>query len=473
MTALPGSSRRPLVRLAPLLAGAGLVALVVGAQVSGLAGGLAGGATSRQPLVAAPPAEDAAGDATDVTAGAGFDAAAELARVRADVDFWAAKLAADPADIVAAVQLAGSDIALARMTGDVASYVKALSASEAALAAQPGYVPAQSMRAAILVSLHRFADARDQAGSVLAAAPDDATALGALGDARLELGDLAGARQAYAELSATADGSASRVRAARLAFVSGDPAAAVVAARTAVDAATDEGLEGDALAFYDATLGDLLLATGDTEGGRAAYEAALAVRPNHPASLVGLARIDAFTGDLDAAIAKLDTAIDAIPQPDWLARRQDLLGRRGGPGDAAGAAADGATIGAIAKLAGPAGSVYDRVRALYLSDHGLQPDLAVRLASNELVVRKDVYGEDALAWALFNAGRPADALAPMHAALAVGTRDAKLWYHAGLIEAANGDAATARDHLTRALALGPALDPVSRDRASAALAALP
>src|ERR1700740_2037977 len=115
MTALPGSSlrppvspRRPAVRLAPLLAAAGLVALVVGAQVSGLAGGLTGSATSAQPLVAAPPPDDTAGNATDVTSSDGFDAAAELARVRADVDFWAAKLTADPANIVAAVQLAGS-----------------------------------------------------------------------------------------------------------------------------------------------------------------------------------------------------------------------------------------------------------------------------------------------------------------------------------------------------------------------------
>ena len=40
---------------------------------------------------------------------ADVDPAAELARVRADVDFWAARLTARPADIVAAVKLAESD----------------------------------------------------------------------------------------------------------------------------------------------------------------------------------------------------------------------------------------------------------------------------------------------------------------------------------------------------------------------------
>ncbi len=45
------------------------------------------------------------------------------------------------------------------------------------------------------------------------------------------------------------------------------------------------------------------LASGDPAGARAAYEAALAVRPDLPAALVGLAKLDAFEGDLSPAIA--------------------------------------------------------------------------------------------------------------------------------------------------------------------------
>jgi tetratricopeptide (TPR) repeat protein len=494
MTAVQTPSRRPL-RFLPLLAGAGLLAAVVGMQVGGLVPGTrpsgAADAYLADPLLAPPPAEQADGstadgstsDTTNVTdagparGGAatdgGFDAAAELARVRADVDFWAAKLEADPANIVAAVELSQSDVALARMTGDVASYVAAETAVAAALEAQPDYLPAKAARATILVSLHQFPAARDLALEVLSISPDDPTALGALGDSRLELGDLAAAATAYHALAQVADGSASRIRAARLAFVTGDPNGAVAGARSAVAAATDEGLEGDALAFDDSTLGDLLLSVGDAGGARAAYTAGLAARPDHPASLVGLARLDAFAGRLDDAIQRLDTAIATIPQPDWLARRADLLDRRDGPGDVATAADDRATIEAIARLAGAAGNVYDRVRALYLSDHGLQPDLAVKLATDELAIRPDIYGYDALAWALLNAGRPADALVPARQALAAGTRDAKLWYHAGVVEAANRETVAAREHLSGALALGPALDPVSRDRAATILAALP
>ena len=263
------------------------------------------------------------------------------------------------------------------------------------------------------MSLHRFPEARDLARSILEATPGDPTALGVLGDASLELGDLETASAAYGALATSADGSASRVRSARLAFVQGDPAAAIAGDRAAVAAATDEGLEGDALGFYDVTLGETLLATGDAAGARAAYEAGLAVRPGLPAALVGLAKLDAAGGDLSAAIAKLDTAIAAIPLPDSLARRADLLTLRGKAGDARKAEADRATVGAIAKLAGAAGNVYDRGMSLFLADHGLDPARAVTLARDELAVRPDVYGYDTLAWALLASGDAVGAQAPM------------------------------------------------------------
>ena len=201
-----------------------------------------------EPLLANPPAADdgaapvalaapasaaraTGGSATGGSATDAFDPGAELARIRADVDFWAARLAARPSDIVSAVKLAESDIAEARMTGDVTAYVRAESAADAALAAQPAYAPALAIRGSILVSLHRFPEARDLARSILEATPGDPTALGVLGDASLELGDLTTASAAYGALATSADGSASRVRSARLAFVQGDPAAAIAGDR--------------------------------------------------------------------------------------------------------------------------------------------------------------------------------------------------------------------------------------------------
>jgi tetratricopeptide (TPR) repeat protein len=475
MTAL--HSRRP--TLVPLLAVAGAVAFAVATQLAATvpptspAGAPADPAGLDEPLLDAPLA--ATGEDADLCVAAtcpAVDPAAELARVRDDVTFWADRLQADPADIVAAVKLADASALEGRVTGDVAAYTRALAAADAALDRQPAYVPAQASKATVLVSLHRFPEARDLARTILARDPANTTALGVLGDASLELGDLAGAGAAYQSLRLAGASAASLVRDGRLAFVRGDTAGAVAADQAAVAAAGSEGLEGDQLAFFSVTLGETLVATGDPHAARAAFEDALAARPDLPAALAGLAKLDAFGGDLDAAITDLSTAVAAVPTPDWLARRADLYELRGAAGDAAAAAADRATVEAIAQLAGEAGSVYDRGLSLWLSDRGQEPERAVRLARDELAVRPDVYGYDTLAWALVNAGDAAAADAPMRAALAAGTRDARLWYHAGVIAAELGRTDEARAYLQDALALGPALEPAARARATATLGSL-
>jgi Flp pilus assembly protein TadD len=77
------------------------------------------------------------------------------------------------------------------------------------------------------------------------------------------------------------------------------------------------------------------------------------------------------------------------------------------------------------------------------------------MTERELVGRKDVYGYDAYAWALYRAGRAAEAALPMKKALPLGTVDPLLEFHAGAIARVAGDAAGARRHLQRALKIDP------------------
>ncbi len=100
----------------------------------------------------------------------------------------------------------------------------------------------------------------------------------------------------------------------------------------------------------------LLLATGDRAGAAAAFDAALADDPRSHLALAGRARIAAAEGRLDDAIPDLDAAIAAVPLPEFLARRADLLELRAAPGDAARGADDRATVLAIAQLSGAAAS---------------------------------------------------------------------------------------------------------------------
>lgn len=397
--------------------------------------------------------------AADPLVPAAAAAAADLDRIRENITFWSERTKAAPRDFISASRWAESEIELARATGDISAYIVADEALDVALAVEPGYAPAIGYRGVVLIALHRFADAVAHASAVLAIDPDDTVALATLGDGSLELGDVATARSAYEHLATIETSAAALVRLSHLAFIDGKRDAALESSRAAVAAVRDEGAIGSSLAWYQFQLGELSSATGDLTAARGSYDAALAADPSSHLARWGLARLAAAEGDLEGAIAHLDAAIERIPLPEFLARRSDLFELRGGRGDADRASDDRATVLAIAQLYGGAAGVYDRTLSLFLASHDQDPARALRLAETEIAVRRDVYGYDALAWALLANGRATEAQAAMEKALASGVRDAKLLYHAGAISIALGDDEAGRVLLRDALALDPSFDP--------------
>ncbi len=426
-------------------------------------------AAGQQPVVA--PSPDLLGTDALVPADE-IQVSRDLKRIRADVAFWGGRFAESPGDFVSAVRLAASEIELARATGDLTAYLAASAAVEGALDAYPTYGPALDYRGVIQIALHQFQDARASATAILATNPEDPAALATLGDATLELGDVAAAADAIGRLRAIDDSAASLVRSSHLAFIEGRTADAVRASRGAVAAARrDEGVS-NGLAWFQYQLGDTLIATGDRAGAKKAYAGALRSEPRSHLARWGLARVAAADGDLDEAIAQLDKAIAIIPLPQSLARRADLYRLRGADGDAQREQNDRKTVLAIARLAGSAADVYDRVLSLYLAGSGDDPALALTLAEDEIAIRKDVYGYDALAWALLANDRPAEADEAMTTALAFGTKDARLLAHAGMIAAALHQDDRARMLLGQALDLDPSYDPLEASIARATLAGL-
>ncbi|HXB27385.1 MAG TPA: hypothetical protein VNV25_21825, partial [Gemmatimonadaceae bacterium] len=57
----------------------------------------------------------------------------------------------------------------------------------------------------------------------------------------------------------------------------------------------------------------------------------------------------------------------------------------------------------------------------------------LRKARIELHTRRDIYGYDVLAWALYHSGRYAEAQRAMTIALSQGTKDPQLVFHASTI----------------------------------------
>ncbi|MBO0223116.1 hypothetical protein J0689_27935, partial [Vibrio parahaemolyticus] len=66
---------------------------------------------------------------------------------------------------------------------------------------------------------------------------------------------------------------------------------------------------------------------------------------------------------------------------------------------------------------------------------------ALQIAEEEYSRQKDIYTADLLAWCLFKTGRFAEASKMSEKAMSLKTNDARLFYHAGMIENALGNRA--------------------------------
>jgi tetratricopeptide (TPR) repeat protein len=113
-----------------------------------------------------------------------------------------------------------------------------------------------------------------------------------------------------------------------------------------------------------------------------------------------------------------------------------------------------------------------RTFALYLATRRERTEEAVDLARRELETRADVFTLDALAWSLAASGKNIEARSRITEALAEGTADARLFYHAGMIAALNSQKTEARQWLNKALSIKQMLMPSEREQLSKQLAAL-
>jgi tetratricopeptide (TPR) repeat protein len=392
-----------------------------------------------------------------------------LAKIDHSISAWTQNLATNDRDFLSAANLGLLYEARARLSGDVGDYTRAEEATNRSLAIEPKQLDVLALHARLLLATHDFGHALTEAQSLDRTAPDQPAILAIMADAQLELGNVDAATDLYGQIQALTPGPAVTARLARIAFLRGDPAAAVRGAESAQAAAVTAGIDGPSLSWYAYLAGTMHLAAG--EPGQAAmwFDRALDAWPGSYLALAGRARAAAALGDVDGAIGGYRAAIAVAPQPDALAALGDLLANRG---DDRGAQEQYDTVLAIARLQGSAGLVFNRQLVLFDVNHGRDLPAALALAEKELAERHDVYGYDAEAWALLANGRGAEADAAMAKALALGTRDAMLLYHAGEIAHAVGDDARARDLLGQALAIRGALDPLSAARAQTSVEAL-
>ena len=373
------------------------------------------------------------------------------------ISFWQARIKANPSSDTQYEYLGELFALKGRETGDVAQYELAAQAFQKAIQLFPGNVAARSGLAVNLVTLHRWTEAIAQGKQIL---QSDLRAIGAvavIGDASLETGDLDTARAAFQTLRQKADGPSVESRFARVAFLTGMSSEAIQILDDAARSTADLNGSSEEQAFYHYSAGEYRFSAGDVDGAEREFEAALNVFPNYYLALAGRGRVAFARGKIEGAIGFYRAAVAIIPKPELLAYLGDLYFLNA---DQVDAEQQYQTVDLIAKLNEIQAQVFNREIALFQATHHRDTAHAVAIAGAELQTRKDIYGYDALAWALYNDDQAAVALAPAQQAVSLGTQDPKLFFHLGMIEVALGRVADGRSHLRDAIALNPAFDPL-------------
>jgi tetratricopeptide (TPR) repeat protein len=394
------------------------------------------------------------------------------AEARAQAVRWLeARVKGDPDDITAQNKLGGYYLQLLRETGNLTYLELATRAAQASLKS----VNAEMNRGGLGLltqaefAAHNFAAARNHAQQLVQMDGGKAYPYQLLGDAQLELGEYDAATASFKKLAQLAPGDLStETRLARLAALRGDHQRARGHYENALQAALAAVPPArETVAWCRWQLGETVFNAGDYEAAEKYYRDALTTFPDYYRALAGLGRVRAARGDLPGAIEQYERATRLLPEPVTVAALGDLYQLAGRTKEAA---AQYALCEQLARLGKAKDELYNRQLALFYADHDLKAEEAYQAALREYAVRRDIHGADALAWTALKAGKLVEAQQAIKDALRLGTQEARLFYHAGMIAQAAGNRAAARDYLQRALKLNPQFDPLQAKRAAEAVA---
>lgn len=407
---------------------------------------------------------------TKIAAPASLRAAYDSTLAQRNVEFHAARVRRDPEGAIGWRMLAEACLQRARETGDLQDAARAEEAARRSLKIRVKFNAAAACAlASCLVMQHRFAEADAAARQAEAIEPGNGQARRLRLEVALERGDYEAAQRMLRHLPEP-DSPAAKVVRARMEEINGLPQNALRLLREAQESADrNREMPHAAVAWFHLRVGDLFFGIGQADQAERAYRECLTLFPRDYRAMAALARLAAGRNDWKAALEWGRKSAEIVPNPETLAVIGDAYLALGQKADAE---REYRLIEAAGRLAQAQGAAYDRQRALFLADHDRNLAEALTLARRELESRHDFAAYDTLAWVCFKHGKITEAASAIKRALRRGTKDARLYYHAGRIALARGDRDEARKMLETALKINPYFHPFAPAEARRLLATL-
>jgi tetratricopeptide (TPR) repeat protein len=359
-------------------------------------------------------------------------------------------IAKNPKEIQPYVDLAMALALRARETSDATYYLRAEEVLNKALDLAPTNFQAQKVQVWILLGKHEFARALEKAEKLNQQTPDDIQLYGFLTDANVELGNYEQAeKDAQWMLDLRPGTPGGLTRGAYLRELMGD----IDGAKDLMTEAYQEtpAAETEDRAWILTQIAHLELATGKLDSAEKALQAALSFYPGYHYALENLAKVRIAQQRYADAVALLRLRNQNSPQPESIYAMAEAL-------ELAGSAEARDAYREFERKARQQMQLADnanRELVFYYVDHAHDPAEGLRIASLEAGRRHDAFTLEAYAWALCANGIHAEARRQMDKVLAFGIRDAKFFYHAGVISAKLGDRTAAVKFLKQSLELNP------------------
>ena len=348
-------------------------------------------------------------------------------------------------------QLAVIYMRRARQTGDFSFNTKAETAINRALEFEPSDASARKLKASLHLSFHRFREAAELATQLQKEFPNDSFLFGVLADAYVELGEYDRAVEAAQKMVDLKPGTASYARVAQIRTLYGDHAGALEIMTQAARSADPK--EAETQSWCLVQIGDEHWKNGEFDKAAKLYDEALDVFPGYFLALASKGRLLADENDLDGAEKFLTDAQNRLPVADAIINLGHVYKLRG---DAERAKQQYDLLEVVEQKLGAAGD--QKKLALFWADSDVKLTEALAIAENEYAMRKDIYTTDVLAWCLYKNGKLPEAKKKIVEAMRLKTKDARILYHAGMIEKALGNNREAVRLIDEALKLNPSFD---------------
>ena len=352
-------------------------------------------------------------------------------------------------------QLGWKYIEKARATYDPGYFKLAEACAECLSAQNSASMPeALLLRGHALHQMHNF-KAAEPIARELVKARGLAFDHGLLGDVLMEQGKLKEAIAAYQEMMNQKPNLQAYSRAAHIRWLTGDVVGAAELALMAAQSGSPQDRESSAWAYTRLALYEWQL--GKSDKAQQGIQAALELQNDYAPALLLKGRMLLADNHFTEAIAPLTQAAALNPLPEYQWTLAEAL---------RGADKIEEAVKVEATLTTKGAQDDPRTLALFLATRNESSEKAFRLVQAELEARADVFTYDALAWALRATGKMTEAQDAIKKALAEGTKDARLLFHAGTIAAQVGQKTAAQQYFKQAYSIRQLLLPSEREELS-------